>query len=494
MRQTLDNNAMIIFAKQIHQDDDGYITLSVRMPDGKWKQKHFHGIDKLVEGLAKTYSTKCDIHMSVNSFYCPQRSSTNIRKLNAIYIDIDCHDSHDGSILPPQDLIFNLYMDLFDRGLMPRPTNITVSGRGIHLYWSLKPAPKQVLGFYQAVSKSMCKMIDAWLRTKRFSYSVDFGTSNDVARVMRIPGTFNQKSNTRCQTITTRTKKLYTLSELKEKYGYAKRDEHPKSKIKRKNKSIGDATKLCLSRLQDFETLRDRRIYEPEDSWCRRRLTFLYRHYALLAGYDYDTALVMTQKFNKGFMYPLPLDKLERLSKSAETAYNNGKYYLYKSITLVNELSITQEEMAYMRTLVDDVTRQRRRNEKRRKAFGNRDASGLTEKQRQMKKDRQIIAELDGIGLTQSQIAKQTGFSLSKVARLRAELRSGTAQSKGVDATNRNHCQKDKVRQLTSFIKSTSKIRTPYVFFLTVPLGKLSLYCVSSGWLVFSALFLEDSS
>ncbi len=63
------------------------------------------------------------------------------------------------------------------------------------------------------------------------------------------------------------------------------------------------------------------------------------------------------------------------------------------------------------------------RNKKRRASYGGRDESGLTAKQRQMKKDRQLITELDSKGFTQSEIAKGTGFSQSKVARLRAEIR-----------------------------------------------------------------------
>lgn len=179
--------------------------------------------------------------------------------------------------------------------------------------------------------------------------------------------------------------------------------------------------KTYIFRLQDLLTLRDLRINEPHDSWCRKRMTFFYRHFALMADYDYKEALEMTKEFNKSFKEPIDLDMIEMYSKSAEINFNNGIYYHHTTERVMEELQITNDEISHMKTLIDKETRQRRYNHrgylKVKKTRSSRD--GLTAKQQEIKEDRQLVAELYNKGFTQSQIAKETGFSLGRVRWLR---------------------------------------------------------------------------
>lgn len=457
---------MIEFAKMIHGDDDGYITVSSCLPNGQWRSKHFNGADELLKGLKETYANYCDIYMSVNSFYIPQRNITNITKLNAIYIDIDCHDANKSSITPLA-LIADLYRDLFDGGEMPIPTAVASSGRGIHLYWAIDPAGKTFAVFCQAMTNRMCKTLRNYLKSNNYNYDVDFGASNDLSRVMRIPGTYNQKNGSMCKLIEgfPLANEKYTLSQINEEYELDKRDERPKRN--KKDNSSGDYLKVNRLRLHDFEKLRDLRKDKPQHTHCQKRLCFYYRHYALLAGYDADTALEMTHIFNEGFRYPIDEDKLEKHTKSAETAYNKGVRYRYKTVTLINELDITQDEMVYLKTIVDDFTRLRRRNAKRRRTYGGRDYTGLTKKQREMAEARKLVAKYDAMGMTQSAIADKTGFSQSKVARLRAELRSNSRQAKVVD-NNTVILQPQAANGSLRFVRNdSSETRTLSGFMLT---------------------------
>jgi uncharacterized protein YerC len=208
---------------------------------------------------------------------------------------------------------------------------------------------------------------------------------------------------------------VYRLDELRDKYGFG---------TIRKFKIFAPAggNPFYSRLLNDLTKLRDLRLHARHDEWCRRRMTFYFRHFALLAGFDSVTAMSMTKEFNKGFSIPLTDTKLERQTHSAQKSFDQGKAYRYKLATLIDELGISSIEMRGMDLLVDKDIRLERRRARRRTLYGQRDIYGNTQKQAEMLEARARIGELVRQGLTQSEIAEETGYSISKVKRIRAEL------------------------------------------------------------------------
>jgi hypothetical protein len=370
-----------------------------------------------------------------------------------------------------------MYRDFFNNGVLPIPSAITSTGRGMHLFWKLEDADKRHVKFYRNIVRNMCKAINAWLKSNHYNYRVDFGTSSDVTRLVRVPGTINQKTGTRCEIVKdfVMATEPYTLNEL---WGYDFAQHVEQSETENNKKTSYVHPSVNLNRLKDFTTLRDLRYHAHKDDWCRERLCFLYRYHAMLAGYDADTALEMTYKFNEGFKIKLDEKFIEVRTRSAEEAAKK-KAYTYKNQRLIEELDITANEIQHMETILDEVTRKRKRNEKERKT--RRDKDGKTQKQREMEEARRWIKALDAKGLTQKEIAKITGFSESKVARLRSELRSNDSEPKAHD-NNTVILQPQTANKTLRFERIVSSKSTSETYiYLTSPSGQLEIS--ASPWL-----------
>lgn len=414
MERTLDRQQMANFIDAVHRNDDGYITIAARH-FGVWKQHHYQGVEAALDAIQETYSTKTDIYVSVNSFYLPIRRAETLRKLNAIYADIDFNPLNTGDAY--EKIFWPMQYDLIASGALPAPSIVVDSGHGMHLYWLIDAMPgRQGLAYWQAVSGSLVSTLKRWMKQYEDVAKIDAGVTTDSQRVLRLPGTYNQKCGRMCRIVIDHSEDIYRLDELRDKYGFGG---HPE---KKKIFAPDGGNAFYAKLLTDLGKLRDLRLNAGEEDWCRRRMTFYFRHFALLAGFDKDKALEMTQEFNQGFANPIQESKLDKHTWSAQKAVDQGKAYRYKIITLIEELAITPAEMKSMITLIDDLTRQERKRAHRKAVYGGRDQNGLTAKQREMEAARARVIELVGQGRTQAEIAKLTGYSLSKIKRLRAEL------------------------------------------------------------------------
>jgi predicted secreted protein len=424
MERALDRQQMANYINAVHRDDDGYITIATKTSYGAWRQRHYHGVEELLDAVQETYSTKSDIYVSVNSFYAPVRRTETLRRINSIYVDIDYKPLNTGD--PYEKIYWPMQYELIAPGAMPAPSIVVDSGHGMHLYWLIEDVPgMQGHLFWQAVAGSMGAVLKRWIRQYEEIAKLDIGVTTDSQRVMRLPGTYNQSCGRMCRIVLDHSEDIYRLDELRDKYGFG-------GQIKKfKIFSPEGGNPFYARLLNDLTKLRDLRLKSNEDDWCRRRMTFYFRHFALLAGFDKQKALEMTKEFNKGFAHPILDSKLEKHTWSAQKAVDQGKAYRYKIITLIEELAVSPAEMNGLDVLIDDIHRQERKRARRKSSYGGRDASGRTAKQREMEEARADIADLVRKGKMQKEIAEITGFSLSKVKRLRMGLSSWQEQSCG---------------------------------------------------------------
>ena len=137
---------------------------------GGWKTFRSESPD-LPEFLAAQQGEE-DRYLTVNEFY-RWRVTDQLKSLRACYVDIDgCVDIDK----PLQRLI---EMEL------PLPSFMTYSGRGMHLYWLLKPVPAKTLPTWQLVQN---KLVDALLPVGADP------VVKDCTRVLRLCGTINSKN------------------------------------------------------------------------------------------------------------------------------------------------------------------------------------------------------------------------------------------------------------------------------------------------------------
>ncbi|PQJ96967.1 replication protein [Chromatium okenii] len=139
-------------------------------PSGGWKTLRSDS-PNLPEFLADQQGQQ-DRYLTVNEFY-RWRVTNQLKSLRACYVDIDGNVDIDKAL---QRLI---EMEL------PEPSFVIYSGRGMHLYWLIKPVPAKALPVWQMVQN---KLVEALL-----PIGAD-PVVKDCTRVLRLCGTINSKN------------------------------------------------------------------------------------------------------------------------------------------------------------------------------------------------------------------------------------------------------------------------------------------------------------
>lgn len=428
-------NELKEYIKSVHAADDGYITLAITNK-GKWQQYHFKKED-LEENLNKILSLETNTYGSVNSFYKPVRGIQNIRKINSIYLEYDRHNGPIPTNLDIQSLLYFLDKDVFNS--VPQPNLIINSGRGIHLYWLLENLPYQAIPLWTIVRD---KMVDELKKIDVKGFKLDTN-SMDLARVYRLPGTINTKTNTLCETIY-KDNGRYRLDEIIQGYYpelqiIEKTKNKPKTKLDKKQRqvvSMYNVYNLHYTRLVDIVKLVELREGKVEGN--RELICFLYRYYSCLYKKDPQEALLDTLELNKKFAKPLLGEEVKKATVSAEKAYNEwletvdliGKYpifnadkegrrqfyikgYNYRNSTLIKLLNITPEEQKHMQTIISREEKYARNNNRRTP----KNKEGLTKKQQELADLKVKILEFKEQGLSLRKIADELKVSLGKVQR-----------------------------------------------------------------------------
>jgi hypothetical protein len=115
-----------------------------------------------------------DRYLSVNQFHA-WREVRQLKSLRACYVDVDGNTD------------LETVLDSLASAMMPPPSSIVWSGRGLHLYWELEPVRAQALPVWQRVQNALVaavRDVGADVRAK------------DCTRVLRLVGSVNSKSST----------------------------------------------------------------------------------------------------------------------------------------------------------------------------------------------------------------------------------------------------------------------------------------------------------
>lgn len=157
--------------EQMHREAHGVVLLwEARKESKRWVK--LKPEDPAVPSVLRGVEGSSDVFMSVNEFN-GWRLVRLLRSLRALYVDVD-----GGARLE------EVCEALREKGI-PEPSFVVWSGRGLHLYWLLRPIGAHGLPLWQRVQRAV---LDALL-----PLGAD-PKARDCTRVLRLVGTINSKN------------------------------------------------------------------------------------------------------------------------------------------------------------------------------------------------------------------------------------------------------------------------------------------------------------
>ncbi len=396
-----------------HNKASGWITLAKKESDGTWKQYHYQP-----EQVASELSIWLgeNVYFSQNTFYKPQRRIENIKQLRALYVDIDCHNLN----YDPHWVVEKLNLEVFQDSV-PVPNLIIYSGRGLVCIWLIEPVPYQALPLWKAVQNYFYEQLEYVGADKK---------SIDSTRVFRVSGSINSK-NGKEVVIDYRHDYRYILRDLQAEYLPELIQKQPK-KTGRKSKIIRlhNVQNLHYARLLDLVKLAELRNYDLKG--YRELICFLYRYWGCCLSDDLEDSLQQMLEFNREFKEPLPEIEVIKATRSAETAWRAksdakaneeamvkgypGAGYNLKNATIINWLDITTEEQIHLRTIIDANEKRRRKRERDKFTF--REKNGSVSREEYL--DQQKEKREDKLGQLQKAMKQYPKASNVKLAELLA--------------------------------------------------------------------------
>jgi hypothetical protein len=387
----------------IHRDPDGYISF-VRKPDPaapprldkKGKPYTFETLFSIRASKLRDMFPEIvdfithDSYFSVNAFYKPApwpnkltglpdawRKENNLSRLAACYSDIDCGraDSDEPGAALDWRQAQHEAEALADSGMIPQPSIMARSGRGVYLFWFLrdekdpKKLPKawpEKIERYKAINRALNER----LRTHQLPADP---AAIDAARVLRVPGSIHRKAQRSVYYVIQLDIHgkgfVYTLPELADFLHLPALDgELPEKtralakpskyrRVKEKGKAPGRAAgakSLNAKRAQDLLLIqawrggfikRGMKYPDGHNSCGRRFMLTLYANFLRGSGENQETAAQALHSMAENMRPPYPSDPLpddQPIEEIIQAEYSTKSRRRYANKTLCKLLGITE--------------------------------------------------------------------------------------------------------------------------------------------------------
>ena len=239
--------------KMLHSKSDKFITVATIDKNKRYNQWHY-SIGELERNLERLVSLNLNTYISPNEFYFPKRSAENIRRLNALYIDIDLADEEYDITDDEINIAIDILRDNYFNDIIPEPTMLVKTGRGLHLYWKIEDLPSQGLPFWKLIQDKIIERMNIFKDDFRL-FKIDTVVS-DCTRVLRLTDTVNLKNNAMCKLEYLYEDNIYRLDNLVEEYFTELKiiDKQKKEKVKIKSKE--DRTIIAMYNLYSLHYAR----------------------------------------------------------------------------------------------------------------------------------------------------------------------------------------------------------------------------------------------
>ena len=206
------------------------------------------GSDRVGE-LTEQSSGRNDVYITKNIMKRPdRRGASEIFAYNSIVIDCDLH--FDGLTVQQIDTAADVLRGvLLDRSEV-RPSVFVRTGRGVQLWYLIKPVAASLSWLYEIVQDKLFDMVGALIEGEGLPFELDESVK-DAGRVVRLPGSWNYKVQRfgSWEIMAER----YSLQELVEDLGGV--PVKKKEKKTYKYKSAGNYTGLCWKQKNTIEKL-----------------------------------------------------------------------------------------------------------------------------------------------------------------------------------------------------------------------------------------------
>ena len=372
-----------------------------------------------IEINSEEYKNKKDIYYTPNTFNSPiRREREYLWQLHRFYIDID-HKT--GTEPIDQFEVVGAVEQLVEEKKIPQPTEYINSGRGIHIYWDINDSHIMLLDLWEKIENYLFNTIKELERSIK-NISVD-SRVKDPTRLLRLPGTINSKSNSKCYSMLKNEENIYNIFDLKKAYIKSNK-QYKKNKSNITYLPTKNLYTLNMSRIEDFKHIVSLR--NGDIKGYRNTLIMLYSyHYRLVNEVTVEELIKVTKEFNKSFKEPYKAKELISVCRSVNRTVkhfqeDNNKGYKFTNKYIINALDLEEQEQRKLLTIISTRVKYDRNNKKRNEA--RRNEEGLTSRQ-QGKKDRiNSILELKQQGYNQSKIAEKLGITRQAVSKLLKEL------------------------------------------------------------------------
>ena len=293
-------------------------------------------------------SQRIDYYITANTVSGTNRTMDGLFGLQNIVIDIDCHDKDADTNELVSSFLWRAERDLWSTTPLPRPNSVVRTGRGVQLWWAIKPCHADCIFFYNRIKTGLMDHIDAMISeySELDALSVDRTASSNAVGYYRLPCTFNTAAK-KYGTLQILHFERYDTKELSDVITPLPRKIGAERKFSaQKAIPMQECDVIVLhnnfttgaNRVMQLVKLRNLRNNEV-GSETRNNLCFSVYN-ALRMAYDHDEAMVRLRAYNSGFKEPMTEAELQH---TICTAARKGGYK-YTNARLIEFLDITPEE------------------------------------------------------------------------------------------------------------------------------------------------------
>lgn len=342
-----------------HNDHNSYAFLNMKSADGTMLQKAC--LDKCA--ALSSIEPTCDTWVSLNLFQSSRsRAADNCRELTGFYFDMDKHDGSDKQIQRAVVKSIEVLNNLVNKKLIPTPTIVTRSGRGIGIYYvfntslAITSTTTKQQKLYTFLYSKLADILDHYFNSDDL-LEVDRCVINDRSRIVRLPGTYNRSAGRYCSIYSYGTDffgnvHYYDMSDFKE---YVQTFDQmtlkeTKKVIKHEASKMslvsfaGCSSTFLFNRVNQMYKLQSNFNIECTDK-RREHMCFIFYNSAKQI---YSDAIDKLYAFNRNFVMPLDEKEIEHVIKSVDTnttATHQG-YYKLSDKWIISKLNLSQEELS----------------------------------------------------------------------------------------------------------------------------------------------------
>lgn len=333
------------FIRLLHRAPVAFIPLAFKPKEEKWVNlKPVPAADLAERWADLAPRLNADAYYTINSFG-PKGRALPPTHLNAVFTDLDCHDTPGRTVADVLDGV----RQLVNAGTIPPPSIIVESGRGVWLLWLLVDPVTDLPPEATAERRALYSRVQDAVCGKLADLGADAG-AKDEKRFTRVPGSLNSGAGLTVvysvQYDLTGKPWVYALDTLATAFHVQPeppRPERPKAvrigkagdkPVKRKGRGAWDIYPGRISRLEKLCELRGGGFGEG----CRERAAFLCANFYSRAGHPIGTVAAKVRRLAEECRPPLPMAE-------AENAIKYGpKYRKISNQKIADWMRITPDE------------------------------------------------------------------------------------------------------------------------------------------------------